>query len=706
MMATTDYDALAAQLGGSDYTPQAIDYDALAASLGGRDTVPSTMADVGKSAAYAIPKAITGLAGLPGDLRDLSAAARSKIISWLPDSIQPAVTGVSNFGDYMNPITALVKGMPTSGQLRGGAEQVTGPWYDPQTRAGKVADTAVQTAALMGRNWLTTPLKTAALVGGQTAGTEIAGAQTDDNPWARFGGGLLGGGTAALANAYTSAPAKAVQQAVGDLTPAQIAAAQAKQDAARVAGGPLAGVPLMGPEALPDSGIQQLASDVAASRSGGAVIRSFLAQRPNQVRAAVQGGLLGTIGAPNDPLGNAATAQNAATQVISNAERARTAATRPLYQAAATDTVPPADVQAIIDGAKAKAATTDPDYARALSKFAADITQPQPGVAASPILGPDGAPLFPGVPATTVPRTGVGPLSDTFKRVRNSLDMPAINATPEDRIAQGILGPFNQQLGTAIGNASPAWSNANAAYQAITRNNIDPLTSGSVGIVAGRSGFDPSAPSSVPRITSAVANTDVARPDSIRSLYTNLNGVDPTAFPGIARTWLQNAFDDATQRVQSGDNRMMGANFAKAVYGTDQQRANFEEVLRGVAQANGVDPDQYVAGASKLMQTLEATGRVPGVGSPTAGRGALTDQLEKSKLADAVNLASAAPLKGWTERLNSWLAAGRYRQLAQVFTAPDSVQQIARFADLAPSGLTAKYLAASLLGLDRAIASP
>ena len=30
----------------------------------------------------------------------------------------------------------------------------------------------------------------------------------------------------------------------------------------------------------------------------------------------------------------------------------------------------------------------------------------------------------------------------------------------------------------------------------------------------------------------------------------------------------------------------MGANFAKNVFGTDQQRANFEEVLRGVAQAN------------------------------------------------------------------------------------------------------------------------
>ena len=52
---------------------------------------------------------------------------------------------------------------------------------------------------------------------------------------------------------------------------------------------------------------------------------------------------------------------------------------------------------------------------------------------------------------------------------------------------------------------------------------------------------------------------DTARPENIRALYTGMNAQDPTAFPRLARTWLQNAFNDATQRIQSGDNRMMGA---------------------------------------------------------------------------------------------------------------------------------------------------
>jgi hypothetical protein len=99
-------------------------------------------------------------------------------------------------------------------------------------------------------------------------------------------GSLIGGAPVLAASAYKNAPAKALSQAVGDLTPQQLEQALARQSNAHGIG-----VPLMGPESLPDSGIQQLASDVAASRSGGAVIKPYIGQRPNQIRAAV-GGLL------------------------------------------------------------------------------------------------------------------------------------------------------------------------------------------------------------------------------------------------------------------------------------------------------------------------------------------------------------------------------------------------------------------------------
>jgi hypothetical protein len=101
------------------------------------------------------------------------------------------------------------------------------------------------------------------------------------------------------------------------------------------------------------------------------------------------------------------------------------------------------------------------------------------------------------------------------------------------------------------------------------------------------------------------------------------------------------------------------------------------------------------------MQTLEATGKVPGSGSPTATRGQLADQLSKSRFADGVSAISSNPLGFLSTRIRGAMMAGRYGQLADVFTVPDSVQQIVKMAKLNPNGITAQYYTAALLGLDR-----
>ncbi|HEY2862783.1 MAG TPA: hypothetical protein VGK37_04090 [Casimicrobiaceae bacterium] len=692
-----DYDALARKFGGSDVA--APDYDALARKFGGSDVGVSQTSDALKSLAVSPLKGLVNLAGIGGNLRDLAEAGQS----WIANKLGVDPTTVTKVQQMVRDAMPFMN-LPSSADIMPGYEAISnaitgGPIYQPQTPAGKTADIAGQTATAMGRNLITAPVRTGAVVAGSTAGNRIAGGMTADNPWVEALGGLVGGGIPGAALAYRNAPAKALSQAVGDLTPQQMRDAIARQNNARALG-----IPLMGPEALPDSGVQQLAADVAASRSGGAVVKPFIAQRPNQVRQAVAGpsGMLESTGAPDAPFENVGRAQQAATDVFSNLERQRTDATRPLYQAASQDTAPDASIQAIIEAARQRAQQTDPQFAKALTGFASDISTARPAIPAGAIIGENGAPLVPGVAASSGPRTALGPLSDTYKRVRNSLDMPAINATPEDRIAQGVLGPFNQDLGTALREASPSWEAANHAYQQFTKTRIEPLQNSPLGIVAGRTGYDPTAPSAVPRVIGAISNPSTARQENIRDLYTQLNAQNPQAFPGIARTWLQNAFDDATQRVQGGDNRMLGANFAKSLFGTDQQRANFEEVLRGVARANGVSPGDYVAGANKLMQTLEATGRIPGVGSPTAGRADLAGQLGKSRLADAASAVSTHPFGFLASRIQSAMLAGRYNKLAEVFTAPDSVQQIAKMARLDPRGVTAQYYAAALLGIDRA----
>ncbi|HEY6010643.1 MAG TPA: hypothetical protein VIX18_04155, partial [Nitrospirota bacterium] len=168
----------------------------------------------------------------------------------------------------------------------------------------------------------------------------------------------------------------------------------------------------------------------------------------------------------------------------------------------------------------------------------------------------------------------------------------------------------------------------------------------------------------------------------------------------MARTWLENSFDTAAQTVQAGKNRMVGANFAKAVYGTPQQQENFAEVMRGVAKANGVkDPEAFAKGAQNLMETLQLTGKVPGIGSPTGGRIAANEMASTSAAASIADSVSTTPLRGVSRKLRQWAMSGNYEQLAKTLTAPDSVDQIVKLARYNPQTLTAQYYAAGALGL-------
>ena len=126
--------------------------------------------------------------------------------------------------------------------------------------------------------------------------------------------------------------------------------------------------------------------------------------------------------------------------------------------------------------------------------------------------------------------------------------------------------------------------------------------------------------------------------------------------------------------------------------------------MRGVALANGKNPDEVLRGANALLNTLERTGRTPGVGSQTQPRQEMAKELGRTYIGDLARSVSSNPLNSWSHRLNDWIMRGRYQDLAQALTAPDSVQQLVKLAKVRPNSLTASYYAASLLGLDRAIA--
>jgi hypothetical protein len=575
------------------------------ASLYQRSKSKGVLGDVLKSAAYAPFKAATGIAGFLPDIAKMAQQGRGKLAGMLPEWAQSVSASIPN------PVESLLSAGAGGQELRGVTEKATGPWHDPQTRAAKVADTGVQTALMMGRNLLTTPMQAAKLTAAITAGTEGAGAMTGDNPWARLLGGLGAGLAPTMANAMKSRPGAVVKDALGDMTDADIAVAVARQQAGRQQG-----VPLLGTEAL-DRG-HQLASQVRASTSGNKILDPFLNRRPDQVRAAVERDIISSTGPRGTPTENAQRAQQAATDVISNAEGARTAAVNPFYAAAEFETIPRQalrpvanEIQSQIfkqpvgssaEGALGKtygqmfreetrevAKAAVPKVARAggldpnkddivtavrklgginpddqlvgrdLAKnmdFGASFAGPvwrtpqygganlsntktghsaeeitrklyeagyvndpsdfnavlsrmddqllnrethysqfyeaptsDPLAAAIDRLNATLTPRKQGTKAQTVttvePETQAGRLNKLYQNLRYETDLPSIGATSEQKVGAYPLGRVRDALGDVLRRENPNLRRGMETYEQITRNVVEPLTAGPVGVVAG-----------------------------------------------------------------------------------------------------------------------------------------------------------------------------------------------------------------------------
>ncbi len=112
---------------------------------------PSSMAaDVAKSGGIGLAKGAIGLAGLPGDIRELTAqgiaAGANKLFGNRP-TLSSLITGETK--DAVSPETIsryirhipLLNG-PTSGQMQSAIEQYAGKFYEPQTTTGRFAQTA------------------------------------------------------------------------------------------------------------------------------------------------------------------------------------------------------------------------------------------------------------------------------------------------------------------------------------------------------------------------------------------------------------------------------------------------------------------------------------------------------------------------------------------------------------------------------------
>ena len=97
----------------------------------------------------------------------------------------------------------------------------------------------------------------------------------------------------------------------------------------------------------------------------------------------------------------------------------------------------------------------------------------------------------------------------------------------------------------------------------------------------------------------------------INKIYSNLNSTYPNAFPTIAKRWLESKREAADSLVNGRENPNYFGNFVDSTAGTagSNQRKNFTEIIKGVASAQGRDPELAAQGANDLMDSLQIMAR-------------------------------------------------------------------------------------------------
>lgn len=175
---------------------------------------PSTAIDVAKSAGVGVGKGTISLGGMIGDLSNLGAAGLEHASNYVADKL-----GVARYQRPTGP--SMLDNVPTSSSIQKAIEDnVTGKFYEPQTTAGKYAQTAGEflPAAAAGPGRLATKLFTGVTAGLGSEGAGQATEGTAAEPWARFGGALAGGmAPSSLLRVGTPIPATAARQRLVDV---------------------------------------------------------------------------------------------------------------------------------------------------------------------------------------------------------------------------------------------------------------------------------------------------------------------------------------------------------------------------------------------------------------------------------------------------------------------------------------------------------
>ncbi len=309
-------------------------------------------------------------------------------------------------------------------------------------------------------------------------------------------------------------------------------------------------------------------------------------------------------------------------------------------------------------------------------KYQSDIGDlfPQSGsMDASKILDASGNPVTNKIPPIDAK---VGFLDVVKKRIDGLIESAKTSGNKND---VRIYKNAKEKLVSILDEASPDYKTARGIFEHESPP-ITELTKGEVGAVAKKS------PTQLEGITKTLFETG---PDIVaknRIAYVKA-GKEQEWNDGL-RSYLTEAFDKSSKEYLSG-NANPGAKFRSIVMGTPKQKA---------VMKNAMSPTQWV-GFNRLMDVLEATGRVPQGGSRTAfSQQAIQDMKRQSGGAFVPTVLNPVNALGRMQNAYQEMMMGRHAdKLARIITSPDAMAKVKNLKGLNPKSLRAVGVVTQIL---------
>ena len=576
--------------------------------------------------------------------------------------------------------------------------------------AGRVGGATV--GAMLGPGMLTNPGTLAIIGAGSGLGAEAAAGLFGDNAMTRTAGGLLGGLAGGLTTAAKTNREALAREALEGVDEASLRTAQQRMWDAEAADSPI-----NLSQAMPsDSNIDSMIEALATSRHG----RRTIEQLRNQPAQIARAGQRMVRNLPGEVLPN---------RILSNeGQEAATAAIRQGMKRASQEWQRYAPIDAKVSDASLDALDKALDYGA--KQFAPSTSEHQlyqevrkaikmPGTqqGGSPILGPNGQLINPPTQGPRYVNDALmlkGAVDDALENFgARHLNTPNVKAK-DLRQAQEIRG----MLRDVYQRESPDLLRANEAYSRVMTDVVNPMKKSITGDIAGRTGAqaDINAPQGklfalFDRGTAYVPGQ--AKRSEILTLERDLRSAgQEETFINAGKTWIADRFAKALGPGEPGSRapEQIAANLLK-VFGDPRslkagapsvQAQGLDDVLAGMARAQGVPDAAYVKGFKNFMQIVTDAARRPGT-----PRGAGTQELKE--------MAS----EGLTRRLGQFSVMTKIRQPAlrwarfleqdalgtmdKLMTSPEGVDTLLKLAKAPAYSKTALTTVGTFLGTSASV---